>query len=99
MTQKNEENKNNESFEKAFERLETILENMNSGNLSLDASLKLFEEANTLIGKCNQKLKSAEQKIEILLKGRQNELLLDEKEEPLKESFEAENKDLFASKP
>lgn len=87
-----------ESFEKAFERLEKILEGMNSGKLSLDDSLKLFEEANTLIGSCNQKLKSAEQKIEILLKGRQNELLLDGKE-PIKESFEGENKDLFAGKP
>ena len=96
--QKNEENEKSESFEKAFERLEIILEKMNSGKLPLDDSLKLFEEANTLIGNCNQKLKSAEQKIEILLKGRQNELLLDEKERPLQEAFEAENKDLFANK-
>ena len=33
------------SFEKAFERLDVILQTMNEGKVSLDKSLKLFEEA------------------------------------------------------
>ena len=59
-----------QSFEKAFDRLEEILQKMNEGKISLDTSLKLFEEANSLITKCNDRLVKAEQKIEILIKNR-----------------------------
>lgn len=58
------------SFEKAFERLEEILQKMNEGKVSLDTSLKLFEEADNLISKCSEKLALAEQKIETLIKNR-----------------------------
>ncbi|EKE20953.1 MAG: hypothetical protein ACD_7C00418G0001 [uncultured bacterium] len=58
------------SFEKAFERLEEILQKMNEGKISLDTSLKLFEEADILISKCSQRLSQAEQKIETLIKNR-----------------------------
>jgi len=59
-----------QSFEKAFDRLEEILQKMNEGKISLDSSLKLFEEANNLITKCNDRLVKAEQKIEMLIKNR-----------------------------
>ncbi|HEU64326.1 MAG: Exodeoxyribonuclease 7 small subunit [Candidatus Anoxychlamydiales bacterium] len=62
------------SFEKAFERLDEILQKMNEGKVSLDSSLKLFEEANFLIKTCNKKLISAEQKIETLIKDRNSNL-------------------------
>ncbi len=58
------------SFEKAYGRLETILEQMNAGTLSLDASLKLYEEADALITACSKRLDQAEQKIEKLIKTR-----------------------------
>lgn len=77
----------NQSFEKAFERLDIILKMLNEGKVSLDESLKLFEEADDLINKCSNKLSSAEQKIEKLIKNRKNELILDESESPMKESF------------
>jgi len=64
-------------FEEAVKRLEVILEKMNSGNVSLDDSLKMFEEANQLIGSCQKRLASAEQKVEKLIKTRQGELSLD----------------------
>lgn len=76
------------SFEKAFERLEEILEKMNKEKVSLDESLKLFEEANSLINICSTQLSNAEQKIEILLKGKNGELALDKTGKPLTESFE-----------
>lgn len=60
-----------DSFEKAFERLEQILEKMNSGKTPLEESLKLFEEAEKLINSCSQRLTSAEQKIEQLVKNKQ----------------------------
>lgn len=58
------------NFEKAFTRLETILERMNSGNVALDESLKLYEEADKLIAGCGTRLTAAEEKIEMLIKQR-----------------------------
>ncbi|MBX7065944.1 MAG: exodeoxyribonuclease VII small subunit [Parachlamydiales bacterium] len=58
------------SFEKAFERLEQILNTMNSGKTALEDSLKLFEEAEKLIGTCNAKLNSAEKRIDQLIKNK-----------------------------
>ena len=77
----------NKSFEKAFSRLETILEELNSEKVSLDSSLKLFEEADSLINKCSDKLKNAEKKIEILVNNREQELVLGKDEKPVTENF------------
>lgn len=75
------------SFEKAFERLEQILEKMNSGKTPLEESLKLFEEAEALIGACSSKLNAAEQKIEQLVKNKA-ELALDANGAPQTTSFQ-----------
>jgi len=76
------------SFEKAFERLDEILQKMNEGKVSLDSSLKLFEEANFLIKTCNKKLQTAERKIEILIKDRNSNLEI-ENESPKTKDFES----------
>lgn len=73
-------------FEQAFERLEEILKILNEGKISLDESLTLFEEADSLISNCSNKLNKAEQKIEVLIKNRES-LELNEKKEPLKKEF------------
>lgn len=75
------------SFEKAFERLEKILEAMNNGKTSLEESLRLYEEAEKLMRLCNTYLVQAEQKIEKLIKGRNGELALDEESRPRTEPF------------
>lgn len=75
------------SFESAFARLEEILERMNSGSITLDESLKLYEEADQLIGLCSHKLASAEKKIEILIKQRGGELVLGDDQNPTTEDF------------
>ncbi|MEI6242992.1 MAG: exodeoxyribonuclease VII small subunit [Chlamydiota bacterium] len=75
------------SFEKAFLRLEKILEQMNEGQVSLEESLKLFEEANTLIIECDKFLTSAQGKIEILIKNRSGALSLDKEKKPMTEPF------------
>ncbi len=54
-------------FEKKLTRLEEIVEKMESGDLALDDSLKLFEEGVKLSRECNQQLDRAEQKVKILL--------------------------------
>ena len=55
-------------FEKALERLEKIVEDLESGNLSLDEALKRYEEGVKLSRLCTQKLTQAENKIETLTK-------------------------------
>ncbi|MBJ7449599.1 MAG: exodeoxyribonuclease VII small subunit [Parachlamydiales bacterium] len=75
------------TFESAFERLETILEMMNSGTLSLDQSLKFYEEADQLIALCSNRLNQAEQKVEVLLKARNGELALNSDNQPETNDF------------
>ena len=81
-------NENEFNFEKAFARLETILTRMNSGNVSLDESLKLYEEADQLIVSCGSRLTTVEARIETLIKKRDGQLALDENECPKAEDFE-----------
>jgi exodeoxyribonuclease VII small subunit len=69
-------------FEESYSRLEDILEKMNSGKVSLDDSLKLYEEADQLIVACQKKLVEAEKKIEIMIKNRSGEPVLDEAGNP-----------------
>lgn len=76
------------NFEKSFTRLEAILERMNSGNVSLDDSLKLYEEADLLITACGLRLNSAEERIETLIKRRDGKLELDESGTPKTQAFE-----------
>lgn len=75
------------TFEKAYERLEEILEKMHSDRIALEDALKLYEEADHLIVACNQKLSDAEQRIEILMKNRSGDQVLDEQGKPLVEPF------------
>lgn len=79
---------NNINFEQAFARLEQILATLNSDGVSLDDSLKLYEEADRLIRLCGQQLNSAERKIELLIKNRSGELQRDERGELLKDEFQ-----------
>jgi exodeoxyribonuclease VII small subunit len=74
------------SFEKAFERLEQILNAMNSGKTALEESLKLFEEAEKLIRTCSTRLTTAEQKIEQLIKNK-GEVAVDAEQHPKTEPF------------
>lgn len=77
-------------FEEAFARLEQILEKMNSGSVSLDESLKLYEEADKLISNCSKRLNDAERKIEILIKNRSGELVLGADQKPQTKSMTSE---------
>lgn len=57
-----------QNFEKALERLETIVGEMESGSLSLEKMMACFEEGTELVKFCTQKLNEVEKKIEILAK-------------------------------
>ncbi len=54
------------SFEQALAELESLVETMEQGELSLEDSLKSFERGVLLTRTCQQALKEAEQKIQIL---------------------------------
>jgi exodeoxyribonuclease VII small subunit len=55
------------TFESALARLEQITRELESGDLSLEASLKKFDEGIKLTEFCNAKLSEARTKVEILL--------------------------------
>ena len=56
------------TFEKALERLEEIVGEMEGGSLSLDKMIAGFEEGQALLKFCTQKLNEVEKKIEVLVK-------------------------------
>jgi exodeoxyribonuclease VII small subunit len=55
------------SFEMALSELEQTIEQLEAGELSLDASLLAFEKGILLTRECQQALRQAEQKISILV--------------------------------
>ncbi|GFO97482.1 exodeoxyribonuclease vII small subunit [groundwater metagenome] len=55
------------NFEDKLLELETIVEKLEKGQLSLDASLELFEHGISLSRECNAMLKNARQKVEKLI--------------------------------
>jgi exodeoxyribonuclease VII small subunit len=62
------------TFEKDLEQLEAIVTALEEGGLSLDDSLKRFEEGIRLSRACEKALSEAEKKIEILTKNAEGEL-------------------------
>ena len=59
-------------FEKSLSKLEDIVEKLESGDQSLEYSLKLFEEGIQLTRGCQQALQQAEEKITILTQKNQD---------------------------
>jgi exodeoxyribonuclease VII small subunit len=57
-------------FEAALARLEDIVKELETGDLPLEQSLKLFEEGIKLSRLCNKRLEDAERRVEILLKNK-----------------------------
>jgi len=55
-------------FEECLQRLETIVQQLERGDLALEQDLKLFEEGVGLSDSCRRELEEAEGKVEILLK-------------------------------
>lgn len=59
-----------QNFEQSLKQLEAIVAQMERGEVSLEESLKLFEEGSKLAEQCKQQLAEAEGKVEILIKQR-----------------------------
>lgn len=77
-------------FEIAMENLEEIVEDMETGDLSLEAAMKKFEQGVKLTGECHKALQKAEQKVNILLE-KQGEFTLQEFTTDESDEFEAED--------
>lgn len=57
-----------ENFEEAIKSLETIAQQLEKGDLSLDESVLKFEQGMKLSKKCSEILENAEKRISILIK-------------------------------
>lgn len=57
-----------QTFESAMKRLESIVRELESGDLSLDEALKKFQDGVKLSKFCSNKLDETEKKVSILLK-------------------------------
>ena len=56
------------AFETSLKRLETLVEEMEAGDLSLDQMITHFEEGSKLVESCGKRLNEVEQRIEKLVK-------------------------------
>ena len=63
------------SFEKALEKLEKIVSELEAGNISLEEALSRYEEGIKLSRLCQEKISQAEKKIEVLSKNAKGELV------------------------
>ena len=63
-------------FEVALEDLEQVVEQLESGELSLEDSLAAFEKGVGLVKYCNQKLNEVEKKVELLVRDKEGKLQL-----------------------
>lgn len=59
-----------QNFEESLKKLESIVAQMERGDVTLEDSVKLFEEGSKLAEYCKQQLSDAEGKVEILIKQR-----------------------------
>ncbi len=55
-------------FEDAMTRLEDIVEDLETGDLPLEDSIKVFEEGMKLVNFCSEKLEQADKKVSMLVK-------------------------------
>ena len=64
-------------FEKAIQKLEKIVDDLEKGELDIDKSLEIFEEGIKMSRVCSKKLNEAEAKIEKLTQNQKGELVTD----------------------
>jgi exodeoxyribonuclease VII small subunit len=76
------------TFEAALQKLETIDQRLEKGELTLEESLALYEEGIRLSRLCHGKLEEAEGKIELLVKDARGDVVLDVQGKPRKTTFQ-----------
>ena len=83
------------NFEGAMNRLEKIVEQMESGKLPLEDLIVRYEEGMNLVKICQERLANAEQKIEIIARNSAGKSIVQEfepaREQPITEKTAAES--------
>ena len=88
------------NFESAMERLEEIVEQMESGKMPLEDLIVRYEEGMKLVKICQERLASAEQRIEIITRNHAGKAVVKnfeptaEKEAPAAEKGTKKNDDV-----
>ena len=77
-------------FEDALKQLEEVVAKLEKGELSLEDSLKLYEQGIALSRLCHAKLEEAEGKIELLLKDARGDVATDAQGQPKARPFTPE---------
>ena len=67
-----------EKFETSLKQLEEVVKKLEGGELSLEDSLKAFEEGVKHAGFCARKLDEAEKRVELLLKQKDGSFIREE---------------------
>ena len=62
------------TFENSMAELEEVVAKLEAGDVTLDESLKLFEQGIKLANSCSKKLDEAEKKVKILTAGADGEM-------------------------
>jgi exodeoxyribonuclease VII small subunit len=62
------------TFEESLKKLESVVDQLEKGDLPLEESLKLFEEGVGFSAVCKQELDAAEGKVQLLIKQRDGSL-------------------------
>jgi exodeoxyribonuclease VII small subunit len=86
------------SFEEHLKQLETVVERLERGDLTLDESVRLFEQGMKLSTACKQELEQAEGRIQVLVDAKGGkmqvaELELEEEEEEEEEETEVDEEE------
>lgn len=68
----------NLTFEEALDKLESIVNRLESGEISLDESIAAFEEGQKLVQFCLKKLEEAENKVKKLSKDNEGNFVLND---------------------
>jgi exodeoxyribonuclease VII small subunit len=58
------------TFEEHLTKLESVVERLERGDLSLDESVRLFEDGMKLSSACKKELEQAEGRIQVLIEGK-----------------------------
>ncbi len=66
------------TFEDAIRELKEIIQKLESGNLPLEDSIKLFQEGTELISFSHKKLNEIRKKVEILIESKEGEISFEE---------------------
>lgn len=77
-------------FEEHLTQLETVVEKLERGELTLEESVTLFEEGMKLSQVCKAELESAEGRVQVLVEGKAGKMQVAELEEDVESDDEAE---------